>query len=103
MRLSILSATVSLVALTALAACSSAPKAPAAPVQANTAAPAAQPAAQAATGDATTDTPAPRARRKYTNTGSRLPTESPDADPSIGMPASGLSNTTSNAGGGSPH
>ena len=100
MRLSLLAATVS---LAALAACTSAPKAPATPVQANAAATTAQPAAQpAAAGDATADAPAARPRRKYMNTGSRLATESPDADPSIGMPASGLSNTTSNTSGGSP-
>ena len=93
MRLSLLVATVS---LATLAACSSAPKAPTAPVQANQA----QPAAQADA--ATADTQA-RPRRKYCNTGSRLCTDSPDTDPAAGMPASGLSNTTSNTSGGSPH
>jgi len=99
MRLSLIVATLS---LATLAACSSAPKAPATPVQANQ--------AQAAQGDAAaapaaTDATqqAARPRKKYMNTGSRLPSESPDADPSLGMPASGLSNTTSNTTGGSPH
>jgi len=96
MRPSLIVATLSLFAL---AACSSAPTAPSTPVQANQAQ-AAQPAAQ---GDATAQAQQPRARKKYMNTGSRLPTESPDADPSLGMPASGLSNTTTNTSGSSPH
>ena len=93
MRLSLVVAALS---LAGLAACTSAPdtKAPAAPVQAN----------QAATQGDTADTAQqqPRARRKYCNTGSRLCTDSPDTDPANGMPASGLSNTTSNTAGGSP-
>ncbi|GEM_PF-4220790 len=95
MRLSLLVATLT---LASLAACTSAPKAPATPVQANQ--------AQATQGDAPaadTTQQAARPRKKYLNTGSRLPSESPDADPSLGMPASGLSNTTSNTSGGSPH
>ena len=96
MRPSYIVATLSLFAL---AACSSAPTAPSTPVQANQAqAATAQPAAQ---GDAA-QAQQPRARRKYMNTGSRLATESPDADPSLGMPASGLSNTTTNTSGGGP-
>jgi len=98
MRLSLIVATLS---LATLAACSSAPKAPATPVQANQAQATQGDAAAPAATDATQQ--APRPRRKYTNTGSRLPTESPDADPSLGMPASGLSNTTSNTSGSSPH
>jgi len=93
MRLSLLVATLSLVSL---AACSSAPtNAPSTPVQANQAQPAAQ-------GDASANAEQPRPRKKYLNTGSRLPTSSPDADPSLGMPASGLNNATTNASGGGP-
>jgi len=77
-----------------LAACSSDPKATA-PVRAN----------QATTSDSTADASQPaRPRRKYCNTGSRLCTESPDVDPTVGTgPAGGLSNTTTNANGGGPH
>jgi hypothetical protein len=93
MRLSLVVTALSVISL---AACSSAPKAPAAPVQANQA---------AAPSDATTaDTTQARPRKKYCNTGSRLCSDQPDADPTVGAGlAGGLSNATSNASGGGPH
>lgn len=92
MRLSLVVTALSVISL---AACSSAPKAPSATVQANQAA--------APASDATADAgQQAKPRKKYMNTGSRLPSES--ADPSVGSDlAGGLSNTTSNAGGGGPH
>lgn len=93
MRPSLIVATLSLFAL---AACSSAPTAPSAPVQANQ--------AQATQGGSADNAQqAPRSRRKYCSTSSRICPDSPDTDPASGMPASGLSNTTSNTSGGSPH
>ncbi len=93
MRLSLVVTALSVISL---AACSSAPKVPSAPVQANQAA--------APTSDATADAGQPRARKKYCNTGSRLCSDQPDADPTVGGGlAGGLSNATSNAGGGGPH
>jgi hypothetical protein len=86
-------------ALTAisLAACADVPKAPAAPVQANQAA--ATTDSSTANGDTSQQT---RPKRKYSTTGSRLQTESPD--PSVGgPPAGGLSNSSTNAASGGPH
>lgn len=96
MRLSLVVTALSVISL---AACSSAPKAPPAPVQANQAT---APTSDATAAAGTDTTQQPRARKKYNNTGSRLPSES--VDPSVsGELAGGLSNTTSNAGGGGPH
>lgn len=94
MRLSLVVTALSVISL---AACSSAPKAPSAPVQANQ--------ATAPTSDATADAgQQAKPRKKYCNTGSRLCSDQPDADPTVGGGlASGLSNSTSNAGGGGPH
>jgi len=94
MRLSLVVTALSVISL---AACSSAPKAPSAPVQANQ--------ATATTSDSTADaSQQTRSRRKYCTTGSRLCSESPDADPTVGTgPAGGLSNTSTNANGGGPH
>ncbi len=96
MRLSLVVATLSVISL---AACSSsAPKTPSTPVQAN------QAQATATQGDTADASQQPRPRKKYCNTGSRLCSDQPDADPTVGAGlASGLSNSTSNAGGGSPH
>ncbi len=86
MRLSLVVAALSLLSL---AACDSTPKPPA-----NT--------AQAATPQSADASQAPH-RKKYCNTGSRVCSDVPDNDPALGVPASGLSNTTSNTSGGSPH
>ncbi len=95
MRLSLV---VTAVSVLGLAACTSAPKAPATPVQANQAA-ATTNDATATTPDSSQDTPKPK--RKYTTTGSRLQTESPD--PSVGAPpAGGLNNSSTNAATGGP-
>ncbi len=96
MRLSLV---VSAVSVLGLAACSAPPKAPAAPVQANQAAATTSDSTAAAT-DSSQNQPKPR--RKYMNTGSRLPSESPD--PSVGdAPAGGLNNSSTNAATGGPH
>jgi len=94
MRLSLVVTTLSILSL---AACSSPPKAPAAPVQANQAA--ATTSDSTATTDSSQDQPKPR--RKYMNTGSRLPSES--VDPSVGDgPAGGLNNSSTNAASNGP-
>ena len=94
MRLSLVVTALSVISL---AACSSAPKAPAAPVQANQAT-----APSDATAADTTQQAKPR--KKYCNTGSRLCSDQPDADPTVGGGlAGGLSNSSSNASGGGPH
>jgi len=94
MRLSLVLTAFSVISL---AACSSAPKAPSAPVQANQ--------ATATTSDSTADAgQQARPRRKYCTTGSRLCSDSPDADPNVGAgPAGGLSNSSTNAASGGPH
>ena len=97
MRLSLVVTTLSILSL---AACSSPPKAPAAPVQANQAA-ATTSDSTATTPAATTTQDAPPTRRKYMNTGSRLPSES--VDPSVGDgPAGGLNNSSTNAASNGP-
>jgi hypothetical protein len=91
------SAVLAVISTICLAACSPTPKpAPTAPVQANQAA--AQD--QATTTDAD-QTQQARPRRKYMNTGSRLPSES--ADPSVGAPpAGGLNNSSTNSNSNGP-
>lgn len=85
MRLSLVIAALSVFSL---AACESTPKPPPAPVQANQASPDQAPSADQQAQQS-------RPRRKYMNTGSRLPSES--VDPSVGAPpVGGLTNNSSN-------
>ena len=89
MRLSLV---VAALTLFSLAACDSTPKPAPAPVQANQAGQS-QSESQAQSADQQAQQSRPK--RKYMNTGSRLPSES--EDPSVGGgPAGGLTNNTSN-------
>lgn len=90
MRLSLVATAFSVISL---AACSSAPTTPSAPVQANQ--------ATATTSDAAASAQTP-ARKKCASTGSHLCMDTPDPTISSGL-AGGLTNSTSNAGGGGPH